>query len=183
MIRRHSLASECLQGATMKIKFLLSFVLTSGLALAQAGSNSAGTPLPGQSSTSQSGQGASATSSAASGQTLRGCLKQSGGSWTLSHNGQDMAVTGDNAVLKGHDGQQVEVQGTQTGSTLQVTSVTKLTDTCRGPASSSSATRPEGSTNTSPSDSNSSDQTSTSPHQSTPSTGPPNTQPTKPPQK
>ena len=157
----------------MNRKFLATLVLASGMALAQTGSNSAGTPLPGQNP--QSGQSsATASSSPSSQQTFRGCLRQSGGNWTLSENGQDMAVTGDDSMLKPHDGQQVEVQGTQpAGSSLQVTSLTTISSSCIGQAPSSSATKPEGNTN-----SNATDQTATPPKQNTPSTGPPNTQPT-----
>ena len=84
-------------------------------------------------------------------QTLRGCLRQSGDSWTLSQSTQDTALTGDASVLKPHDGQQVEVQGTQPiGGTLQVTSVITISNSCIGQSNSAKTTPSSDSTSTKP---------------------------------
>lgn len=116
-------------------------VLASTMALGQAGNNGA-TPQNGQPGTS----GLTPMQ-----QTLRGCLRQSGDSWTLSQSTQDTAVTGDASVLRPHNGQQVEVQGTQPiGGTLQVTSVITISSSCIGQSSPTKSTPSFDSTSTKP---------------------------------
>ncbi len=134
----------------MNKKILIAFVLASGMVLAQTG-NSAGstdqnqTPQGAQSQSSapsqqqpaspsdQSNQNQSTATRPSNGQetVLRGCLKQAGGNWVVSQNGQDITVNGDNSMLKPHDGHQVEVHGTQAGGgALRVTSVNMISDSC-----------------------------------------------------
>src|SRR5215469_13750753 len=140
-------------------------VLASTMAMGQAGSNSA-TPS-GQNQNSQNGLTPIQ-------QTLRGCLRQSGDSWTLSQSTQDTALTGDASVLRPHDGQQVEVQGTQPiGGTLQVTSVITISSSCIGQSNSTKATSSFDSTSTKPgSQSSTKGQSTTSTQPAQPSSPP-----------
>lgn len=130
----------------MRIRISALLMLASTMALAQAGFN--GANPPGQSQNSQGGQpGTSALNPIQ--QTLRGCLRQSGESWTLSQSSQDTALSGDASLLKPHDGQQVEVQGTQPiGGTLQVTSVITISSSCIGQSNSTKTTPALDSTST-----------------------------------
>src|SRR5260370_17176279 len=130
----------------MNKKLVLSLMLATGLAFAQSGSSSgsqsSSTPStqpsqqtpsqqPSTSSTDQSSQ-TSTVSSNSQDKVLRGCLKQSGGNWVLSSNGQNITLNGDDSTLKPHDGHQVEVQGTRgsDGSSLTVKSGNMISDTC-----------------------------------------------------
>lgn len=169
--------------------FLIAMVLVGGMALAQTSSNGTSTQAPGQNQNSQNGQ---ANWFPTSQQTLRGCLRQSGSSWTISQSGQETALIGDSTQLSPHDGEQVEVQGTQSiGGPVQVTSVTKIYRYCIGqsstptsaPSSSSTDTDPatkpttkksQGSTSTSPS---TPDQTTTPSNPPAPPSGAQSTQP------
>lgn len=173
--------------------FLIAIVLVGGMALAQT---STSTQTPGQNQNSQNGQ-QMANRFPTSQQTLRGCLRQSGANWAITQSGQETALVGDSALLSPHDGEQVEVQGTQPiGGPVQVTSVTKIYRYCIGqsptptPAPSSSstdaepATKPttkkpqsQGSTSTIPS---TTDQTAT-PSNPPPSGSQSNQPPAKPP--
>jgi LPXTG-motif cell wall-anchored protein len=87
-------------------------------------------------------QSQTAATSSANGQetVVRGCLKQSGGNWIISQNGQDTTLSGDDSLFKPHDGQQVEVHGTQSSAgALQVTSVNTISDSCGGTSDTASA--------------------------------------------
>ena len=149
----------------MKKRLLMALVLTGGIALAQTG-NSTGSagqnqnPAPqaqpvtpdqqqqpaSPATTDQSNANSqnTATNASSGGQetVVRGCLKQSGGNWTISENGQDTTLNGDRSLLKPHDGQQVEVRGMKSGNTLKVTSVNTISDSCTsgGQAASTSVT-------------------------------------------
>jgi len=115
----------------MNKKLVLSLMLATGLAFAQSGSSSgsqsSSTPstqpsqqTPSQQpSTSSSDQSSQTSTSSSNSQdtVVRGCLKQSGGNWMLSSNGQNITLNGDDSTLKPHDGHQVEVHGTR-GSDL-----------------------------------------------------------------
>lgn len=137
----------------MNRKLILSLMLATGFALAQSGSsdnqssqpgsNPQSTPSAQQPSTppQQNDQnpalpgatGQTATSSAnAQESVVRGCLKQSGGDWVLSEAGQNITIKGDDSMLKPHNGHQVEVHGTRGSdpSSLQVTSVNMISDSC-----------------------------------------------------
>lgn len=128
----------------MNNKLLIAFVLASGMALAQTGSSTGSTDqnqsqptTPSQQQTTtppdQSNQSSATTSPSGQETVLRGCLKQSGGNWVISQNGQDISVNGDSTMLKPHDGHQVEVHGTQTsGGALHVTSISLISDSCTG---------------------------------------------------
>lgn len=154
--------------------FLIVMVLVGGMALAQTSSSGTNTQTPGQNPNSQSQTMPNRFPT--SQQTLRGCLRQSGNNWTISQSGQETALIGDSSLLSPHEGEQVEVQGTQPiGGPVQVTSVIKIYRYCIGqsstptPAPSSSstdaqstvkpatrnqsdgATKSQGSTNTTPS--------------------------------
>ena len=126
----------------MNRKFLSLLLLGTGMAVGQTGSTSTGAQ----------GQNPQTSQPGTSGlnpiqQTLRGCLRQSGGSWTLSQTSQDTALSGDPAMLKPHDGQQVEVQGSQPiGGVLQVTSVITISNACLGQSSSTNTTKPSNTT-------------------------------------
>ena len=140
-------------------KFLWALVIASGMAFAQA-SGSAGqtgsqgtaggtattggaqqqtpdqstqTPATTQNPSSTTQPQSSATSSSNGQQTtMRGCLKQAGGNWTLAtDNGQTVNVSGDDSTLKPNDAHQVEISGTQAADgSLQVSSVNVISDTC-----------------------------------------------------
>ena len=98
----------------MNKKYLMAFVLASGLALAQAsgsagqGTSSSSSPqstTPSTQTTPSTPNDQNATtspSSTSNGQetVLRGCLKQSGGNWILSQGGQDVTLNGDSASLR-----------------------------------------------------------------------------------
>lgn len=122
----------------MRRRFSAVLLLAAGMAAGQTGSTGAAA----QGQNPQSGQPGTSSLNPIQ-QTLRGCLKQSGDSWTLSQSGQDTALAGDPATMKPHDGQQVEVQGTQPiGGTLQVTSVITISRACLGQSSSTGTTKP-----------------------------------------
>lgn len=128
--------------------FLIAMVLVGGMGLAQTSSNGTSTQAPGQNQNSQNGQ---ANWFPTSQQTLRGCLRQSGSSWTISQSGQETALIGDSAQLSPHDGEQVEVQGTQSiGGPVQVTSVTKIYRYCIGQSSTPTSAPSSSSTDTDP---------------------------------
>ena len=140
----------------MNKKFILALMLTTGMAFAQTGSSgstpdqssqqpsttspstSPTTPSTSPSTTDQtnSTQTNSTTSSTTStsdqSNSMRGCLKQSGGNWVLaSDNGQTINLQGDSSMLKPHDGHQVQVQGTRASDgSLQVSSVNMISDSC-----------------------------------------------------
>src|SRR5436305_7559939 len=121
----------------MNKKFLLALMLTAGMAFAQTGSSgstpdqssqqpsttspstSPSTPSTSPSTTDQTNSSATSTSSTTTStsdqsNSMRGCLKQSGGNWVLaSDNGQSINLQGDSSMLKPHDGHQVQVQGTR----------------------------------------------------------------------
>lgn len=139
----------------MNNKLLMAFVLASGMALAQTGSSTGSTDqnqaqptAPSQQQTTnpseQSNQNSATTSTSGQETVLRGCLKQSGGNWVISQNGQDITLNGDSSMLKPHDGHQVEVHGTQTsGGALQVTSINMISDSCTGGGNPMSNTSPK----------------------------------------
>lgn len=128
----------------MNNKLLMAFVLASGMALAQTGSSggstdqnqSQPTTRSQQQTTSpsdQNNQNAPTPSTSGPETVLRGCLKQSGGNWVISQNGQDITLNGDSAMLKPQDGHQVEVHGRQSsGDALHVTSISLISDSCTG---------------------------------------------------
>lgn len=130
----------------MKKNGLMAMMLVSIMALAQSGSSS-GAPAQQQpqqqSSTQQQQQQPPATkpgtepgAQTSTGQTaMTGCLKQSGGNWVLAaENGQTVNLSGDSAMLKQHDGRQVQVQGTQASDgSFQVSSVSVVSDSCTSP--------------------------------------------------
>src|SRR5258708_10632061 len=125
----------------------------SGLAFGErgrsSGSQSSSTPstqpsqqTPSQQPSTSSPDQSSQTSTASSNSqdtVLRGCLKQSGGNWVLSSNGQNITLNGDDYTLKPHDGHQVEVQGTRgsDSSSLTVKSRNMISDACRTSQASS----------------------------------------------
>jgi cytoskeletal protein RodZ len=91
------------------------------------------------SQTSPSNPSSATATSSGQDTVLRGCLKQSGGNWVISQNGQDTTLTGDDSMLKPHDGHQVEVHGTQSsGGSLQVSSVNMISESCTGSDTASS---------------------------------------------
>jgi hypothetical protein len=140
----------------MKSRILMAFVLASGMALAQTGGSTGSTdqnqspqgtqnqtgtqdqqqPQPAAPSTqsnpsTQSDQTAPVNSPNSQDAVLRGCLKQSGGNWVVSSNGQDTPLSGDTSMLGSHNGQEVEVHGIQSaGGVMQVTSVNTVSDAC-----------------------------------------------------
>lgn len=129
----------------MKKNGLMAMMLVSIMALAQSGSSS-GAPAqqqPQQQSSTQQQQQPPATkpgtepgAQTSTGQTaMTGCLKQSGGNWVLAaENGQTVNLSGDSAMLKQHDGRQVQVQGTQASDgSFQVSSVSVVSDSCTSP--------------------------------------------------
>src|SRR5215472_18616737 len=146
----------------MNKKLLMAFVLAGGMALAQTSGGSAGsTSSPDQSQNPQATQPSSpnqqqptspsdqsnpnnqstATSSTGQETVVRGCLKQSGGNWIVSQNGQDITLNGDSSMLKPLDGHQVEVHGTQSsGGSLQVTSINMISDSCTGGSQAAAGT-------------------------------------------
>jgi len=97
-------------------------------------------PAPPSSTPDQSPSAATGTANTQE-TVLRGCLKQSAGNWVISQNGQDTTLNGDDSMFKPHDGQQVEVHGTQSsGGALQVTAVNTISDSCSGGNDTASAT-------------------------------------------
>lgn len=79
------------------------------------------------------GAAATASSSSKSQETVTGCLRQSGGKWTLATNeGQTLKIYADNTLLAPHDGKQVQLVGTDSNKGFSVTSVSVLSDTCNG---------------------------------------------------
>ena len=149
----------------MNRKLVMALMLASGMAFAQAGGGSSGSATPDQQPSAQqpstteqqppaqqpstteqqatpgTTQSTTATTSTAGQQTtVRGCLKQSGGNWTLaSDNGQTINLMGDDATLKPNDAHQVEIVGTQSpDGSLQVSSVNVISDTCTNQQASGS---------------------------------------------
>ena len=138
----------------MNKKFILALMLTTGMAFAQTGSSGSTTDQPSQqpsttspstspstpstspSTTDQTNSSTTTTTSTTStsdqSNSMRGCLKQSGGNWVLaSDNGQSINLQGDSSMLKPHDGHQVQVQGTRgSDGSLQVSSVNMISDSC-----------------------------------------------------
>lgn len=172
----------------MKKRFL-ALALLSGIALAQTGSNGVNSQNP------QNGQ-PNTSGLPTSEQTLRGCLRQAGNGWTISQSGQETVLSGDSAMMNPHNGQQVEIQGTQPiGGAVQVTSVTTIANACIGqsstpattpsstptavqiPAKSTSNNSTSGSKGNSSQTPGTSDQPGTPPAQSTPPSGSPGSQP------
>ena len=129
---------------------------TSGASGQGQGTSSSTTDQPGASNganvnTDANGQGqnssaTSATSSSDQSNSMRGCLKQSGGNWVLaSDNGQSINLQGDSSILKPHDGHQVQVQGTRSSDgSLQVSSVNMISDSCTNNQASGYAPAPAG---------------------------------------
>ena len=139
----------------MNNKLLMAFVLASGMALAQTGSSTGSTdqnqsqpttPSQQQTTTPPDQGNQSTATTAASGQetVLRGCLKQSGGNWVISQNGQDITLNGDSSMLKPQDGHQVEVHGTPSSDgALHVTLISMISDSCTGGGNPMSSTSPK----------------------------------------
>src|SRR5690349_23058984 len=130
----------------MKKQWLITLVLALGMGIVQAqtpgpvpmqsgqgGDKSAQTP---QSPNPTGGAAAAsdATGTAASTnnapQTFKGCLRQAAGSWTLaSDDGKSMTVSGADDKLVPHNGQEVNISGTQASDgTLSVASIDKVSD-------------------------------------------------------
>src|SRR5579864_8634902 len=145
----------------MNKKFILALMLTTGMAFAQTGS-SGSTPdqssqqpsttspstSPSTSSPSTADQTNSTTTSTTSttstsdqSNSMRGCLKQSGGNWVLAaDNGQSVNLQGDSSMLKPHDGHQVQIQGSRASDgSVQVSSVNMISDSCTNNQASSAA--------------------------------------------
>ena len=128
----------------MNKKFILALMLTTGMAFAQTGSSGS---TPDQQPSQQPSTtvhppvhppqrpdqtNSTATSTSDQSNSMRGCLKQSGGNWVLAaDNGQSVNLQGDSSILKPHDGHQVQVQGTRASDgSLQVSSVNMISDSC-----------------------------------------------------
>src|SRR5215467_1957014 len=137
----------------MNKKFILALMLTTGMAFAQTGSSGSSTPDQQQPSQQQPSTTSPSTSPSTTDQTnsaatstsdqqasMKGCLKQSGGNWVLAaDNGQSVNLQGDSSMLKPHDGHQVQIQGTRASDgSLQVTSVSMISDSCSSNQASSS---------------------------------------------
>src|SRR5882672_6640424 len=135
----------------MNKKFILALMLTTGMAFAQTGSSgstpdqqpsqqpsttspstSPSTTSPSTSPSTTDQTNSTATSTSDQSNSMRGCLKQSGGNWVLAaDNGQSVNLQGDSSILKPHDGHQVQVQGTRASDgSLQVSSVNMISDSC-----------------------------------------------------
>src|SRR6476660_6452431 len=133
----------------MNKKFILALMLTTGMAFAQTGSSgstpdqqpsqqpSTTSPSTSPSTTDQSNSTTTSTTSTTTStsdqsNSMRGCLKQSGGNWVLAaDNGQSVNLQGDSSILKPHDGHQVQVQGSRASDgSLQVSSVSMISDSC-----------------------------------------------------
>src|SRR3954462_191173 len=117
----------------MNRKFILALMLTTGMAFAQTGSSgskpdqqtqpsqqpsttspstSPSTPSTDQTNSTTTTTNSTATSTSDQSNSMKGCLKQSGGNWVLAaDNGQSVNLQGDSSMLKPHDGHQVQVQG------------------------------------------------------------------------
>src|ERR1051326_4515294 len=151
----------------MNKKFILALMLASGMAFAQTSGSSGSQSTPGStdqqqpsqqtpstspsttspsspstttpSTTDQSSQSATSATSSSDQNSVKGCLKQSGGNWVLSaDNGQTVNLQGDSSMLKPHDGHQVQVQGTRASDgSLQVSSVNMISDSCTNNQASS----------------------------------------------
>src|SRR5437763_30218 len=124
----------------MNKKFILALMLTTGMAFAQTGSSgstpdqssqqpsttspstSPSTPSTTDQNSTTSTTNSTTTSTSDQSNSMRGCLKQSGGNWVLaSDNGQSINLQGDSSMLKPHDGHQVQIQGTRASDgSLQV---------------------------------------------------------------
>src|SRR6185503_6624332 len=130
----------------MNKKFILALMLTTGMAFAQTGSSgstpdqssqpsqqpSTTSPSTSPSIPSTDQTNSTATSTSDQSNSMKGCLKQSGGNWVLAaDNGQSVNLQGDSSMLKPHDGHQVQVQGTRSSDgSLQVSSVNMISDSC-----------------------------------------------------
>src|SRR5512140_136343 len=140
----------------MNKKFILALMLTTGMAFAQTGSSgsapdqqpsqqpSTTTPSTSPSTTDQTPSTATSTSDQSN--SMRGCLKQSGGNWVLAaDNGQSINLQGDSSMLKPHDGHQVQIQGTRASDgSMQVSSVNMISDSCtNNQAASTGAAAPD----------------------------------------
>src|SRR5882672_4547576 len=144
----------------MNKKFILALMLTTGMAFAQTGSSgstpdqqpsqqpsttspstSPSTTSPSTSPSTTDQTNSTATSTSDQSNSMRGCLKQSGGNWVLAaDNGQSVNLQGDSSILKPHDGHQVQVQGTRASDgSLQVSSVNMISDSCTNSQASSAA--------------------------------------------
>src|SRR5712671_5822070 len=141
----------------MNKKFILALMLTTGMAFAQTGSSgstsdqssqqpsttspstSPSTPSTTDQNSTTSTTNSTTTSTSDQSNSMRGCLKQSGGNWVLaSDNGQSVNLQGDSSILKPHDGHQVQIQGTRASDgSLQVSSVNMISDSCTNNQASS----------------------------------------------
>ncbi len=88
----------------------------------------------------QSSSGQNATNNAASGSTgavtVVGCVASLNGYFTLETRGGEVyRLKGDHDALVGHNGKQVAISGTMTGSkkaqTLKISTMKKISDTCQ----------------------------------------------------
>src|SRR5258708_27530938 len=176
----------------MNKKFILALMLTAGMAFAQTGSAGStpdqqpsqqpSTTSPSTSPATTDQPNSTVTSTSDQSNSMRGCLKQSGGNWVLAaDNGQSVNLQGDSSILKPHDGHQVQIQGTRASDgSLQVSSVNMISDSCTNnqassagaaagtsaaDASASSAAAPASTTSSasSPASTSSTDQSAASP--------------------
>src|SRR4051794_2233413 len=70
-------------------------------------------------------------SSSSASQTLQGCLSKSGDSFNLSANGQQFRVVGgDLSQLQGKDGHTVSINGSVSGSEINLQSASDIASTC-----------------------------------------------------
>src|SRR6478736_2929683 len=130
----------------MNKKFILALMLTTGMAFAQTGSSGStpdqqpSTTSPSTSPSTTDQTPSTATSTSDQSNSMRGCLKQSGGNWVLAaDNGQSVNLQGDSSMLKPHDGHQVQIQGTRASDgSLQVSSVNMISDSCTSNQAASS---------------------------------------------
>src|SRR6476469_10579527 len=135
----------------MNKKFILALMLTTGMAFAQTGSSGStpdqqpsqqpSTTSPSTSPSTTDQTPSTATSTSDQSNSMRGCLKQSGGNWVLAaDNGQSVNLQGDSSMLKPHDGHQVQIQGTRASDgSVQVSSVNMISDSCTSNQASSAA--------------------------------------------
>src|SRR6202045_4675721 len=157
----------------MNKKFILALMLTTGMAFAQTGSAGStpdqqpsqqpSTTSPSTSPSTTDQTNSTATSTSDQSNSMRGCLKQSGGNWVLaSDNGQSVNLQGDSSILKPHDGHQVQIQGTRASDgSLQVSSVNMISDSCTNNQASSAAPA-AGAAATAPASTSSTDQSAAS---------------------
>src|SRR5258708_39084204 len=108
----------------MNKKFILALMLTTGMAFAQTGSAGStpdqqpsqqpSTTSPSTSPSTTDQTNSTATSTSDQSNSMRGCLKQSGGNWVLAaDNGQRVDLQGKSTILKPHDGHKGQIQGTR----------------------------------------------------------------------